>query len=124
LGALPRYMSDVASTTAMLSGQGLACSGDCGVNPLCCVSGRCQWSPECPAPRNDAGAACPAGLPMTGSPCTPYGGVCGYTTTTNACGATNCYCESGTWGCEPSCIIPRDAAADTSVSDAADASAE
>jgi hypothetical protein len=63
---------------------------------------------------------------MDDSPCTLYGGVCGYTTTNNGCGvnsADDCYCVKGmlqayVWNCWPTCII-EDAGAD-----AADASTD
>jgi hypothetical protein len=38
---------------------------------------------------------------------------CGYTTSTNSCGADNCYCQNGTWSCGPTCSILLDAAADS-----------
>ena len=58
-GALAQYTSDVASSTAMLSGQRLACSGDCPIDLPSCVSGRCQWGP--PYPLKDAAVPpCPA----------------------------------------------------------------
>ena len=53
----------------------------------------------------DAQAPCPADLPAAGSACSPEGSECGYETTTNACGADNCYCQSGAWNCEPTCVI-------------------
>ena len=53
----------------------------------------------------DASAPCPTALPQTGSACTPEGTECGYSTSTNACGADNCYCQSGAWNCEPTCIV-------------------
>jgi hypothetical protein len=48
---------------------------------------------------------CPTDLPQTGSACTLEGEECGYVTSTNACEADNCYCQSGAWDCEPSCAI-------------------
>jgi hypothetical protein len=66
---------------------------------------------------------------MTGSACT-VGGECGYAPATNACGAANCYCRSGVWNCEPTCIIPNEDAApdgpagDASVDAAADTGAD
>jgi hypothetical protein len=56
---------------------------------------------------------CPAVMPTDGASCdlanpsSPPGavGVCGYTTDTNPCGAVNCYCMQGAWGCNPTCIV-------------------
>lgn len=41
------------------------------------------------------------------NPSSPPGAVavCGYTTDTNPCGAVNCYCMQGAWGCNPTCIF-------------------
>jgi hypothetical protein len=71
-------------------------------------------------------APCPADLPQTGSACTTEGAECGYTTSTNACEADNCYCKSGVWNCEPSCAIGpaiEDAAADAFVAQCTNAAA-
>ena len=50
-------------------------------------------------------AGCPADLPATGAACSPEGAECGYATETNPCGAANCYCMQGAWGCNPTCAI-------------------
>ncbi len=53
----------------------------------------------------DGQAPCPADLPAAGSACSPEGSECGYETTTNACGADNCYCQGGAWNCGPTCVL-------------------
>jgi hypothetical protein len=48
VSALARYQSDIAQTTAVLSGRRLACAGDCVVNPPpCCIGGKCQVGLQC-----------------------------------------------------------------------------
>jgi hypothetical protein len=81
---------------------------------------------DCNPSENPGGAycclvRCPAELPMTGSACTVDGGECGYAPAANACNAANCYCQSGAWNCEPTCVIPpnEDAAPDGPAGDAA-----
>jgi hypothetical protein len=78
--------------------------GPCSTGQICNggVSG-CESNCQCLGGTWEA--PCPAALPTTGTACTPAGAECGYTTTTNACGAANCYCQSGTWNCGPSCAI-------------------
>ncbi len=53
----------------------------------------------------DANGSCPVTLPHAGDACGTAGMECGYATSTNACGADNCYCQGGTWNCEPTCVI-------------------
>jgi hypothetical protein len=124
-----------------------ACGTDGGPAPNCSLGAACSPADQCPGGVAGCGsncqclngnwqAPCPTGLPQTGSACTPEGAECGYPTSTNACGAANCYCQGGAWNCEPTCIIPldagtesgadaaTDAAADASASDAADAAGE
>jgi hypothetical protein len=48
---------------------------------------------------------CPQDVPQSGSTCTVAGATCGYLTQASACdGSVDCYCESGTWSCGPTCI--------------------
>ena len=57
MGALAQYMSDIANTTANVSTNRLACSGDCGVTPLPrCVAGRCESGDFGAGPQTDAAA--------------------------------------------------------------------
>jgi hypothetical protein len=88
--------------------------------PTCALGATCSPTDQCPG--GIAGctsncqclngtwqAPCPKDLPQTGSVCAPFaaeeslGAECGYSTSTNACGAENCSCEAGTWRCGPSC---------------------
>jgi hypothetical protein len=79
------------SSTELCIGDIAGCTSNCQ-----CLDGTWQ-------------APCPMGLPQTGSACTPEGAECGYVTSTNACGADNCYCKAGAWSCGPSsCIIDAD----------------
>jgi hypothetical protein len=77
--------------------------GACSNTDLCMGIAGCESNCQCLS--GTWQAPCPAALPQTGSACTPEGAYCGYTTSTNACGADNCYCQSGAWGCGPTCII-------------------
>jgi len=69
----------------------------CGI--LGCYAG------ACPVHSCLAQSTCPTELPNIGRSCSVEGAYCGYTTDANACGADNCYCQAGTWNCEPTCII-------------------
>jgi hypothetical protein len=84
---VPCTLGAECSSTDVCTGGIAGCTSNCQ-----CLGGKWQ-------------APCPTGLPQTGSACTPEGAECGYTTSTNACGADNCYCQSGAWNCEPSCAI-------------------
>lgn len=46
---------------------------------------------------------------------------CGYVTETNPCGAVNCYCQQGAWGCYPTCVF-EGGAPEASGNDGGDAS--
>jgi hypothetical protein len=95
----------VSSVTCAL---GAACS-----STDLCMGGIAGCTSNCQCLNGTWQAPCPTDLPQTGSACTPEGAECGYATSTNTCGADNCYCQSGTWSCEPSCIIlMEDAGAD------------
>jgi hypothetical protein len=87
----------VSSVTCAL---GAACS-----STDLCMGGIAGCTSNCQCLNGTWQAPCPTDLPQTGSACTPEGAECGYATSTNTCGADNCYCQSGTWSCGPSCII-------------------
>jgi hypothetical protein len=64
----------------------------------------------------DGSGPCPDALPQPGGACGAAGLECGYATSTNACGAANCYCQGGAWNCEPACAIgPATSCTDASV---------
>jgi hypothetical protein len=103
----------VSSVTCTL---GAACS-----STDLCTGGIVHCESNCQCLNGTWQAPCPTNLPQTGSACTPAGAECGYTTSTNACGADNCYCQSGVWTCGPSCIIgDASASADTGADSATD----
>ena len=91
----PPSCGDAASCTL-----GAACS-----STELCMGGIAGCTSNCQCLDGTWQAPCPMGLPQTGSACTPEGAYCGYVTSTNACGADNCYCKAGAWSCGPSCII-------------------
>ena len=90
---------------------GLTCrlGGGCA-ETLICPGGVAGCTSNCQCLDGTWQAPCPAALPQTGNACTPSGAGCGYTTSTNACGASNCYCQGGAWNCEPTCVIDASAA--------------
>lgn len=107
-GCPARVSTATCTLGAACSSTDLCPGGIAGCESNCqCLNG--TWS-----------APCPTGLPPTGSACAPVGTECGYSTSTNACGADNCYCESGAWNCEPTCVIGD---ASTGVDTGADADA-
>src|SRR5580704_2647801 len=53
----------------------------------------------CPPSQPSTGATCGVGSAMRGV------GDCGYATTSNPCGAVNCYCLDDGWECYPTCVI-------------------
>jgi hypothetical protein len=52
---------------------------------------------------DDPRESCPTALPPTTLGCS-YEIECSYVTSTNPCGAADCYCHNEAWSCEPSCI--------------------
>lgn len=83
-------LGDKCSPTQLCNGGIPGCGSNCQ-----CLDGTWQ-------------APCPADLPETGRPCSPENAYCGYTTSTNPCGADNCYCQGGAWTCGPTCVISLD----------------
>jgi hypothetical protein len=85
---------------------GLSCSlgGGCAQTQVC-TGGIGGCASNCQCLDGTWQAPCPANLPHTGSACTAAGAQCGYATSTNACGAANCYCQGGAWSCGPTCVI-------------------
>jgi hypothetical protein len=86
-GAPTCALGAACSSTDLCAGGIAGCTSNCQ-----CLNGTWQ-------------APCSTDLPQTGSSCTPEGAECGYTTSTNECGADNCYCQGGAWNCQPSCAI-------------------
>ncbi len=87
-----------------------AAPGACSLGAACsntelCMGGIASCTSNCQCLGGKWQAPCPMDLPRTGTACTPEGAYCGYTTSTNACEADNCYCKAGAWNCEPSCAI-------------------
>jgi hypothetical protein len=117
--------------TCQMGGQcpGPVSSLTCALGAACsstelCMGGIVGCESNCQCLNGTWSAPCPTGLPPTGSACTPEGAECGYPTSTNACGADNCYCQGGAWRCGPSCIIgdastSADTGADAAVVEAA-----
>jgi hypothetical protein len=97
---------------------GAACS-----NTEICTGGVAGCTSNCQCLDGKWQSPCPADLPQNGIACTPTGAACGYITPANACGAANCYCQGGTWTCEPTCIILGDSGADAGADAAGDACA-
>jgi hypothetical protein len=140
-----QYQADTAKTRAASCPAPGGCVDESGP---CCVGGKCQVGGQCASalltcalgaacsetqvcPGGIAGcssncqclngawqAPCPAYLPQTGDECAAPGAYCGYSDVANGCGADNCYCQGGAWACEPTCIIPDDAATDSGPADA------
>lgn len=111
----------LVALAACTSGGGESAGG----TPSCKVGGACSTTQACPGGIEGCSsncqclggtwqAPCPASLPETGTSCAVANVECGYTTSTNPCGAANCYCQNGTWSCGPSCAI-FDAGADVEV---------
>jgi len=100
-GGLSCQLGGACSQTQVCSGGIAGCTANCQ-----CLSRTWQ-------------APCPTTLPPTGSACAPANAECGYTTSSNACGAANCYCQGGAWNCEPTCIV-----VDASVPDGTDGPVE
>lgn len=87
-------------TAAPTCALGAACS-----STDVCTGGIAGCTSNCQCLDGKWTAPCPTDSPQTGSACTPEGAYCGYTTSTNTCGADTCYCKAGAWSCGPSCII-------------------
>jgi hypothetical protein len=97
---------------------GLSCKigGGCSQTQTC-TGGIEGCTSNCNCLNGTWQAPCPADLPETGSPCSPESAYCGYTTSTNPCGADNCDCQGGAWSCGPTCVL---FPAEDASSDAAD----
>jgi hypothetical protein len=105
-----------APVSSLTCALGAACS-----MTQTCAGGIAGCTSNCQCLDGEWQAPCPADLPQTGSSCTPEGAECGYTTSTNACGAQNCDCKGGTWSCGATCVIDdASAGADTGADGAAE----
>jgi hypothetical protein len=108
--------------TGVASADGPARDGglSCTLGGACATTSPCEGvegcTSQCQCLSGTWQEPCPASLPASGDPCTADGAYCGYVTSTNECGAANCYCQHDAWNCGPTCVIdasiPHEASAD------------